>query len=101
MLKYLTIAAALFSTAAMAQPTRQDGSGLTWFAYENQNGLVMTTERGEIMYLGKSCDAYHTTLGNGNWEWANGGFSASFGSHSIIFARQDTPGNGQYDKCWK
>lgn len=101
MLKYLTIAAVLFSTAAMAQARRTDGSGTTWNAYENQNGLVMTTAGGQVMYLGKDCDAFHVIYGAGNWQWANGGFIVFVGGRSFGFARQDPPGEASYDKCWK
>ncbi|TLP49132.1 MULTISPECIES: hypothetical protein [Cohaesibacter] len=43
----------------------------------------------EKIYLGRSCDASHKVLGQGEWCWANGGFRATFDGHVIGFPRQE------------
>lgn len=43
----------------------------------------------ETLYLGQSCDASHTVLGEGKWCWANGGFIAEFQSSKMGFPRQE------------
>lgn len=55
----------------------------------------VTRER-ETLYLGRSCDASSTTMGEGKWCWANGGFFAEFKLHRISFPRQEVicPGRG-------
>jgi len=43
----------------------------------------------DILYLGKSCDAYHDEFGKGRWWWKNGGFGAEFDNFKIFFPRQE------------
>lgn len=43
----------------------------------------------EILYLGRSCDAYTKVYGYGSWCWANGGFFAKFDRHHYAFPRQE------------
>ena len=43
----------------------------------------------EVIYLGRSCDAYSQTLGGGAWCWGNGGFVAEFAGSTIGFPRQE------------
>ncbi|TFF19867.1 hypothetical protein E3C22_19580 [Jiella endophytica] len=43
----------------------------------------------EILYLGRSCDAYTKVFGYGSWCWANGGFFAKFDRHHFGFPRQE------------
>lgn len=43
----------------------------------------------ETIYLGRSCDASNTHLGEGTWCWANGGFVAEFEKNKIGFPRQE------------
>ena len=55
-----------------------------------ENGALSTIEEGiETIYLGKSCDAFTSTFGEGHWGWANGGYLASFDSFRIGFPRQE------------
>jgi hypothetical protein len=56
--------------------------------FEAGAGSQVTTEK-EIIYLGRSCDAFHKLFGKGTWCWANGGFKADFEKHSIGFPRQE------------
>ncbi len=43
----------------------------------------------ERLYLGRSCDAYHKLLGEGQWCRGNGGFVATFPQHRFGFPRQE------------
>ncbi len=43
----------------------------------------------EILYLGKSCDAYSKLHGEGLWEWANGGFIVKFKNVEFGFGHQE------------
>lgn len=55
-----------------------------------ENGAASTIEEGiETIYLGRSCDAFTKTFGEGQWGWANGGFIATFDRFSIGFPRQE------------
>ena len=55
-----------------------------------ENGALSTIEEGiEVLYLGKSCDAFTQTFGKGEWGWANGGYLATFDRFSIGFPRQE------------
>ena len=82
----------------------------------NSNGYVLTSDRPvtrkigaqtvtgiEKIYLGKSCDAYSKTFGEGSWSWSNAGFGVDFPNYSIGFPRgelfcpngQTGPADGQ------
>ena len=43
----------------------------------------------ETLYLGRSCDASHKLFGTGKWCWANGGFFATFPTHTFEFVGQE------------
>lgn len=43
----------------------------------------------EVIYLGRSCDAFSDVLGQGKWCWANGGFVAELEGARIGFPRQE------------
>lgn len=43
----------------------------------NQHGLRLTSNN-EVIYLGKSCDAFSPTLGKGYWNQSNGGILVTF-----------------------
>ena len=74
--------------------TYRDGSGRTWTASPNRNGVVLRSRTGTI-YLGRDCDAASPRLGRGRWEWANGGFLVRFRGATIGFPRQEIDaGNG-------
>jgi hypothetical protein len=45
--------------------------------------------RNEVIFFGKSCDAFNKVFGSGTWCQANGGFSASLEGHDYFFPRQE------------
>ncbi len=58
-----------------------------WFIEGGANSRIV---RGiDVLYLGKSCGAYHDEFGNGRWWWRNGGFGAEFDDFKIFFPRQE------------
>jgi hypothetical protein len=54
-----------------------------------QGAATQFTTGIEKLYLGRSCDAFHASLGSGQWCWANGGFVASFSEMEFGFGRQE------------
>ncbi|MEL7526659.1 MAG: hypothetical protein AAFN16_12850 [Pseudomonadota bacterium] len=101
------------STAAVAQEFDYVGDNHSWSLSCNASGYVLksqypvtrffeagaassVTREKETLYLGRSCDASSTTMGEGKWCWANGGFFAEFERHRIGFPRQELicPGGG-------
>lgn len=53
-------------------------------------GVDSRVEQGrETLYLGRSCDAFHSVLGSGTWCRANGGFKADISGITIGFPRQE------------
>ncbi|MEM9630111.1 MAG: hypothetical protein AAGA50_02205 [Pseudomonadota bacterium] len=56
--------------------------------HEAGAGSSVTRER-ETLYLGRSCDASNSVLGDGKWCWANGGFFAELGEYRMGFPRQE------------
>lgn len=98
---FTTIAAGVFMASAVsasAELLRHDTTGLPYLASENENGIVMRSDKGTL-YLGKNCDAFHTVYGAGTWDWANGGFRAVLGNRIIGFPRSDVPGQEFYAPC--
>lgn len=72
--------------------TNADGLVLTsshpkyWFVEDGANSRI---EKGiDVIYLGKSCDAFHKLFGKGRWGWANGGFRVDFDNIWLGFPRQ-------------
>lgn len=67
--------------------------GTTYAAQCNADGAIMTpvSGNGPTIYLGKSCDAFVTGHGEGQWGWANGGFIAVVDDTEYPFRRQDFP----------
>lgn len=61
-----------------------------WFI---EAGAASHVERGtDVIFLGKSCDAFHRLWGKGSWGQANGGFRVSFpGGRDYGFPRQELP----------
>ena len=52
----------------------------------NTNGAVVTDAKGQVYYLGKSCDAFAPGLGEGRWWWAASAFVVEVGGRAIRFA---------------
>ena len=90
----------------LADATYTSASGHDYKLTCNENGFVLTsvypvsrfvgsgadtkTVRGtEIIYMGRSCDAFSETLGGGAWCWANGGFFVEVAGSGIGFPRQE------------
>ncbi|WP_209940172.1 hypothetical protein [Ruegeria sp. HKCCE4148] len=57
----------------------------------NEHGAILNGENGDLIYLGKSCDAVDPKVGKGSWSWANGGFCVNLPTKEVCFARQDVP----------
>ncbi|MBO9424569.1 hypothetical protein J7444_07550 [Labrenzia sp. R4_1] len=94
------------ASIAIAEDYNYVGDNHSWSLTCNNSGFVLrsqypvsrfhsagaassVTSEKEILYLGNSCDASHTVLGDGKWCWANGGFSAEFEHFRIGFPRQE------------
>lgn len=102
-----------FSAASLSEDFGYVGDNHSWSLSCNASGYVLksqypvtrffeagaassVTRERETLYLGRSCDASSTTMGEGKWCWANGGFFAEFETHRISFPRQEVicPGGG-------
>lgn len=113
------LATIFMASAVHSEDLREywSNEGDTYFATVNENGAVLTSKypkswfHGEpsddlqvhtkpaVIYLGNDCDALHNEYGEGRWSGANGGFGATFGSHTIYFGRQELP-EDQFAKCY-
>lgn len=97
-MKAIFLVAICLATSAPAQSLRYSGSDGNPYREEiNENGTVLINGNGEKLYLGKDCDAYSPSFGNGFWRWANGGFVVSVGHERIAFGRQEIIVD--YPKC--
>ncbi len=92
------------ATAGAAQSKQYLSTGGSWFSFEeNQHGAVLKSieqstavaapdgpkiDVGDILYLGRSCDAFSTDFGEGSWKWTNGGFIVEFPAGRITFPGQ-------------
>ena len=111
----LSIAAMLLAGAAWAQGTQYLSTDGALFTFEkNQYGAVLTSvapkdeplivmdepvspiDVGDVLYLGRSCDAFSQEFGDGSWNWTNGGFIVDFPGLRVAFPGQEidvVPGN--------
>lgn len=102
---------ALFSMLASAPAMATDWSYVSSLGDEyavsaNENGVVLTSlypkawfieaganstiEKGhDVIFIGRSCDAFHKLFGNGKWGQANGGFLVTFDAIAFGFPRQE------------
>lgn len=107
--------AVMLAGAAPAQSLQYLSSDGAVFAFEeNRHGAVLTSiepledalfvngmntpsiEPGDVLYLGRSCDAFSKNLGDGSWSWTNGGFIVEFSTVRVAFPGQAidiVPGN--------
>ena len=100
------IAAGALSGSASAEDFDYVSDNHSWSLTCNSSGYVLrsqypvtrfheaganssVTRERETLYLGKSCDATSSVLGNGKWCWANGGFVAEFDRSKMGFPRQE------------
>lgn len=100
------VSAFLLSGSASAEDFDYVGDNHSWSLTCNFSGYVLrsqypvtrfheaganssVTRERETLYLGKSCDATSSVLGDGKWCWANGGFVAQFDRSKMGFPRQE------------
>lgn len=119
MLRVTIIFAIIFGHAAMAQTLQYLSVDGTLFEYEqNRHGVVLTatgqdntimvepdatakvTRIGDVIYLGRGCDAFSRKFGDGRWEATEGGFVVNFGTVTITFPGQKID-VGAGDRCWR
>jgi hypothetical protein len=57
----------------------------------------------EVIYFGRSCDAFKPSFGTGTWRQSNGAFGADFDQKEFVFPRQelicDAPNELPYCDC--
>ena len=100
------IAFVVIGTAALAQSTEYFSMDGDLFAFEeNRHGAVLTsieptsdilpttdvapkTKVGDIVYVGRSCDAFSKEFGEGSWSWSNAGFIVEFPDLRLAFPGQ-------------
>ena len=102
----IAIALSVAATASSAQFTRTSAAGHEYALTCNANGYILrlvhpvsrfigqgagtqTIKGTEVIYMGRSCDAFSNVLGGGDWCWANGGFVVSLANARIGFPRQE------------
>ncbi len=96
----------MVASMAAAQDLRFVSTDGDLFAFEeNRHGAVLTalpsdgaaiigtpgqrlTRSGDIVYLGRSCDAFSERFGGGSWRWTDGGFIVFFGATRLSFPGQ-------------
>ncbi len=94
------------ASAGAVQSKQYLSTGGSWFSFEeNQHGAVLKSIEqstgvaapnandpqinvGDILYLGRSCDAFSTDFGEGSWKWTNSGFIVEFPAGRITFPGQ-------------
>ena len=109
-----SLALIVLGSAAAAQSTEYFSTDGDVFSFEqNQHGAVLTSieptmeilatndtspkmDIGDIVYVGRFCDAFSNEHGEGSWSWSNGGFIVEFPDLRIAFPGQAidiVPGN--------
>ena len=68
---------------------------VTRFIEDGANSRAVK-QRTEVIFFGKSCDAFNKAYGAGTWCQANAGFSATVGGKDILFPRQEPFCDGNY-----
>lgn len=76
----------LVATAAHAY---EGSDGKSYELTCDDNGYVLTPDKGQPLYLEASCNAYQWPHGIGTWSWANAGFWAYLPDGEIWFERQE------------
>ena len=88
MLRTLTAAVyILVANPALAQELFTSSDGYTYWSETNSSGVVLRN-RGETIYLGKSCDAMIPGVGKGYWTWDGRGTLVLVGRYTVYFPRQ-------------
>jgi hypothetical protein len=102
MKKLLIVICALAACPAWAQNLQYLSGDGAAFSYEkNQHGAVLTSvepfeemeqsfqfEVGDVLYLGRVCDAFSTDHGKGTWIATYGGFIVKFDGLRVTFPGQ-------------
>ena len=107
MLRLLSVFWVSLAGSAVAQtPQFLSADGALFEYIQNEHGVVLTvveqgegllvdpeaaepvTKTGDIVYLGRGCEAYSRKLGNGRWRATDGGFLVSFRRSQIAFPGQ-------------
>lgn len=111
----MSVFAVFLAGSAGAQSLQYLSTDGAVFDYEkNKHGAVLTSmeplseplivdggdgvriQPGDILYIGRACDAFSKEYGNGNWSWTNGGFIIEFPDIRVAFPGQAidlAPGN--------
>ncbi|MDP5085057.1 MAG: hypothetical protein NWQ23_06515 [Yoonia sp.] len=117
-MRYLMILTMMIlGSAAAAQNVLYLSSDGALFNYEtNRHGAVMTSVEppdanmvvasdttpavapGQVIYLGRACDAFSKQLGEGSWRATEGGFFVEFGDLRVAFPGQEL-GLVRGDRC--
>ena len=88
MLRALCAAFCVFSAGpATAQEFFTSSDGYNYWSETNPSGIVLRN-RGETIYLGKSCDAMIPGVGKGYWTWDGRGTLVLVGRYTVYFPRQ-------------
>ena len=107
MLRLLIVFWVFLAGSAVAQtPQFLSSDGAVFDYTQNEHGVVLTviertdgllvnpdvagpvTKTGDIIYLGRGCEAYSRKFGNGRWRATGGGFLVSFRRSQIAFPGQ-------------
>ena len=107
MLRVLSVFLVFLAGSAAAQTPQFLSTDGGLFDYtQNEHGVVLTvieqndsllvtpdtakpvTKVGDIVYLGRGCEAYNRKFGNGRWRATGGGFLVSFRRAEIAFPGQ-------------
>ncbi len=108
-MRYLmSLTTIILASAAAAETVLYLSSDGALFNYEtNRHGAVMTSVEppsdsivvatdeapavppGEVIYLGRACDAFSKQFGEGSWQSTDGGFFVEFGDLRVAFPGQD------------
>lgn len=107
-MRRLSLVFGFLGSAAWAQePQYLSGDGVLFDYTLNRHGVVLTAREkadgifldtdssdpvarpGDVVYLGRACDAFSETLGEGRWSATEGRFRVSFHRAELAFPGQD------------
>ncbi len=111
----VSVVAVFLAGSAGAQSPQYLSTDGAVFDYEmNRHGAVLTSKEpteepliftegegvriqpGDVLYIGRSCDAFSKEYGRGSWSWTNGGVIIEFSDIRVAFPGQAidlVPGN--------
>jgi hypothetical protein len=97
LLPALLVATGLAGAAERALPLL-DADGRRWEAVAHPEGVELRGPRGRLL-LRPDCSARGGSLGQGRWQWANGGFMVELGAERFLFPRQQPPLDDPAGRC--